>query len=131
MEKENKNVIVNSDLLDEELMSMPGLNAAKGSAKPATKAANKQIQKPAAQVNKPKSTVTAGGKYIAQPNDQAFAEGIEKVKECAKTTLLFGGLSLLLFYWQQTGQMLPSAAYPSIVVCVLLTGICIGKSIGN
>lgn len=52
---------------------------------------------------------------------------MDKLKACAKDALLFGGLSLIFFYFQQTGQMLPSAAMPCICTCVLIGGIGIGK----
>lgn len=54
---------------------------------------------------------------------------IEKLRRCAKSTTIFGGMSMLFFYWQQTGQMAQSAAYPAIVVCALLVGWGIGKNI--
>lgn len=46
----------------------------------------------------------------------------DRLKACAMWSVCGGGLSLLLFYWQQTGQMLPSAAVPSLYVCAFLTG---------
>ena len=42
---------------------------------------------------------------------------LDRLKRCGKNTLLFGGLCLLVFYWQQTGQMLPSAAVPCMMAC--------------
>lgn len=42
---------------------------------------------------------------------------LDRVKYCAKHTLLFGALCLLVFYWQQTGQMLSSAAVPTMMAC--------------
>lgn len=42
---------------------------------------------------------------------------MERLKSCGKNALLFGGLCLLVFYWQQTGQMLPSAAVPCMMAC--------------
>ena len=53
------------------------------------------------------------------------------VAECAKSATLYGSLGLLCFYWEQTGQMLQSASIPSIVVCALLAGLGMGKSIGK
>lgn len=53
---------------------------------------------------------------------------LDNLKACAKWTAGFGGLCLLLFYWQQTGQMEPSAAVPSMCVCTALAGFGIGKN---
>lgn len=160
MMTENKNIIVNDDLLDEELMGMPGLKVsddvhrqpkvetvpADGRLKSAefvcrqheepkhdkqkastTKAKN--ATKPASK----KSNVPKDAEYeqIAHNNEPMFGYGLKQVKECAKSTILFGGLSMLFFYWQQTGQMLHSASFPSIIVCALLAGIGIGKAFGK
>lgn len=52
----------------------------------------------------------------------------DRLKECAKWALCCGGLNVLFFYWQQTGQMLPSAAVPSMCVCFAIMGFGIGKN---
>lgn len=54
---------------------------------------------------------------------------MEKLKGCAKSALLFGGLSLMFFYFQQSGQMLPSAAMPCICACCVLMGLGVGKNV--
>lgn len=53
---------------------------------------------------------------------------LDNLKACAKWTVGFGGLCLLLFYWQQTGQMEPSAAVPSMCACAALAGWGVGKN---
>lgn len=55
----------------------------------------------------------------------------DKLKECAKTSLAFGGLNLLLFYWEHIGLMAESIAVPSMCVCAALFGLGIGKVIGK
>lgn len=52
---------------------------------------------------------------------------LDNLKACAKGVGLFAGLSALLFYWQQTGQMETSAAFPSMLVCFALAGFSVGK----
>ena len=47
---------------------------------------------------------------------------------CVKWFLIFAGLEYLVFYWMQTGQMQPTAAMPSMIVCALLAGISVGKN---
>ena len=53
---------------------------------------------------------------------------LDKLKACAKSAMLFGGLTILFFYWQQTGQMTPSAAVPSMCACTCLLGLGVGKN---
>lgn len=52
----------------------------------------------------------------------------EKIVNCVKWFLIFGGLEYLVFYWMQTGQMQESVAMPSMIVCALLAGISVGKN---
>ena len=53
---------------------------------------------------------------------------LEKLKAAAKSALLYAALSLLLFYFQQSGQMAMSASMPCILTCVALAGYGVGKS---
>ena len=50
-----------------------------------------------------------------------------KLKECAKGAGLYGGISLLLFWWQQTGLLASEAAIPSFIVLALLAGVKFGS----
>ena len=52
----------------------------------------------------------------------------EKTVNLVKWVVLFIGLEYLFFYWQQTGQMQPTAAMPSMIVCALLAGVSVGKN---
>lgn len=54
---------------------------------------------------------------------------IDKIKACAKDALLFGGLSLMFFYFQQSGQMAMSASMPCICACCVLAGWGVGKNV--
>lgn len=53
---------------------------------------------------------------------------LEKLKECAKSALLFGGLSLLFFWFQQTDQMAMGASMCCIIACVALGAFGVGKN---
>lgn len=53
---------------------------------------------------------------------------LDNLKDCVKWAALFGGLCMLFFYWQQTGQMASSAAVPSMCVCCGLAGLGVGMS---
>lgn len=50
-----------------------------------------------------------------------------RLKLCVKRSWVFSALSLLVFYWQQTGLMDPAAAVPSLYACALMFGLTIGK----
>lgn len=52
---------------------------------------------------------------------------LDRLKECTKRLVVFGGLCVLFFYWQQTGQMEASAAVPSMCACCALAGVSVGK----
>lgn len=52
---------------------------------------------------------------------------IQKLVNCAKHTVLYGGISGLLFWWQQAGLLASEAAWPSFIVLALLAGLNIGR----
>lgn len=56
---------------------------------------------------------------------------LDRLKDTAKWVGCCGGLSMLFFYWEQTGQMLHSASFPSVVICALLAGFGVGKNVAK
>ncbi len=56
---------------------------------------------------------------------------LDKLRDCVKWAGLFGGLSLLVFYWQQAGLMASSIAVPTMCVCTALAGWGIGKNVAG
>jgi hypothetical protein len=97
------------------------------------------LGKPSVAVSKKESSNTAEAKKTAQSRMDKAKDAlwepakpepnwVDKLKDCAKWTAGFGGLCLLLFYWQQTGQMEASAAVPSMCVCTALAGFGCGKN---
>jgi hypothetical protein len=90
------------------------------------------FRKPAAAVSKTESTTAA---HKVEKDKDAQYEPVkpvpnqmDKVKACAKSVLLFGGLSFLIFYWKEAGLMAESIAVPAIAVCTALAGFGAGKS---
>lgn len=53
---------------------------------------------------------------------------LDNLKACAKWAGLFGGLSFLIFYWEQAGLMAESIAVPCIAICTALAGFGCGKN---
>ncbi len=54
---------------------------------------------------------------------------MDKLKACATHVLLFGGLSFLVFYWNEAGLMASSVAIPTMCVCTALAGWGVGKNV--
>lgn len=54
---------------------------------------------------------------------------MDNLKSCAKSVLLFGGLSFLIFYWKEAGLMAESIAVPAIAVCTALAGWGAGRTV--
>ena len=50
-----------------------------------------------------------------------------RLADCARQTVLYGGISAVLFWWQQAGLLDPKAAIPSFIVLALLAGLKIGS----
>lgn len=59
---------------------------------------------------------------------KAAPNWMDKLKACAFGVLTFGGLSLLLWFWEQAGLMDASVAVPSMCVCTGMVGLTIGKN---
>ena len=113
--------ITNGDLLDEGLQAVMGPERCQNTWQPSTK---KTIEgKKASGKDKPISAQWQPPKPV--PN------WLDRLKDCAKRTALFSGLCSLIFYWQQTGLMESAAAVPSMLACMLLAGVNIGKSIAK
>lgn len=51
---------------------------------------------------------------------------LDRLKAGVKYAFGFGGLNLLIFYWQQSGLMDASIAVPSMCVCAALAGWGVG-----
>lgn len=77
------------------------------------KTAQKPVQKPVTELWNP-----------VKPDPNFF----DKLKACAKWAGLFGGLSCLIWYWQQAGLMASSIAVPCIAACTALAGWGVGKN---
>lgn len=84
----------------------------------ATKTAHKPIKKP---------TVENVMDAEFQPVKPA-PNFLDKLKASAKHIATFGGLNLLIFYWQQAELMDASIAIPCMWVCMALAGWGVGKN---
>lgn len=82
------------------------------------------------------TNTTQPKKKVQKPGNKAREAQWEPIKEhtwkdglkdCVKTSLLFGGLNMLIWYWQISGLMDESIALPSMLICAALFGLGIGK----
>lgn len=55
------------------------------------------------------------------------AKKIEAMKQHTLWVVVFCGLILVICYWQKTGQMMSSAAIPSMCACSMCAGVHVGK----
>lgn len=54
---------------------------------------------------------------------------MDSLKRCAKWVGIFGGLNMLIFYWQIAGLMDESIAIPCMWVCCALAGYGVGLNV--
>lgn len=73
----------------------------------------------------PKRCEAVDAKYAPVP--MYVPSFLDRLKGCAKWAVTFGSLSMLFFYWQQTGLMDPAAAVPSMCACTCLAGFGVGR----
>jgi hypothetical protein len=79
----------------------------------------------------PKTKKTAEKSVDAQWEPVKKRTFMDDLTDCMKSTLLFGGLNLLIWYWEISGLMDESVALPSMLVCAALAGLGIGKVLGR
>ena len=79
----------------------------------------------------PKPKKTAEKPMDAQWMPTKQRTWMDDLKDCTKSTLIFGGLNVLIWYWEIAGLMDESIALPSMLACAALAGLGIGKAIGG
>ena len=120
--------IVNGDLLDEGLQNVMGKDRCQNEWNPSKKPMVEPFPKEA-------STVTHVEKKTTEKAvDASWAPAknpnwMDNLKSCAKSVILFGGLSFLVFYWKEAGLMADSIAVPAIAVCTALAGFGAGRTV--
>ena len=85
---------------------------------------------------KPKNTAEKANHY---PNEEISMDAewctikapvwMDILASCAKWALTFGGLNMLIFYWQLNGLMDESIAVPCMWVCCALAGYGVGLNV--
>lgn len=108
-------------LFDEELQGIFGSRYSDESTAPVKKVEKVEPAKP---TEKKHVDPLAPAKW-APP--KPTPDWLAKLKMSVKWTVLYSGLCVLFFYWQQSGLMDPAAALPSMLACTLLAGVSIGR----
>lgn len=126
------NDINNLDIHDEGLKAIFGDRFHDETAgKPETTKTTRKAENPAKAVKTPAiepKTEPAAAKECKWNPVKPDPNWLDKLKACAMYTVGFGGLSILLFSWQQAGLMDSSVAIPSMCVCTALAGFGVGKN---
>ena len=82
--------------------------------------AEKLAQKP---IQKPKKPIARDAQWEPVPQ-HSFTQ---KLMTCGKKAAVYAALCLLVFYWQQNGQMEASAAMPCMMACTAMIGVTYGR----
>ena len=94
-----------------------------GSEKPARKPVSTKESNPGK--NTPKEEIAVDAPY--EPVKPAL-DFMDRLKQTAKDVCLYAVLSLILFWWQQTGRLEETTAWYSLLVCVGMVCFSIGKN---
>lgn len=78
----------------------------------------------------PKPKKTAEKAMDAQWHPIKQRTFMDDLKDITKSTAIFGGLNMLIWYWEMAGLMDHSIALPCMWVCVFLAGVGVGKVLG-
>lgn len=89
------------------------------------------LGKPSKGVSKKETTTQKGKDKPVEEQWQPSKEHnwMDNLKNCVQWVIGFGGLSFLLFYWEQAGLMAESIAVPSMCLCTALAGWGLGKNV--
>jgi hypothetical protein len=119
--------VVNGDLLDEGLQTVMGKDRCQNEWKPSKKPMVEPIStRPAKEETKVSADKMSADESWAPAKDSNW---MDNLKSCAKSVILFGGLSFLVFYWKEAGLMAESIAVPAIAVCTALAGFGAGRTV--
>lgn len=94
-----------------------------GTEKPARKPVSTKESNPGKNAPKEEKTVDAPWEPVKPSHDF-----MDKLKQTAKDTCMYAVLSMILFYWQQTGKLDETTAWWSLLVCVGMVFFSIGKN---
>ena len=90
---------------------------------PTAKAEAKKQATPAKDTPKEEKPVDARWEPVKQSGDF-----MDKLKQTAKDTCMYAVLSMILFYWQQTGRLETTTSWYALLVCVGMVFFSIGKN---
>ena len=94
-----------------------------GSEKPTAKAEAKKQETPTKNAPEKEKTVDAQWEPVKPAPDF-----MDKLRTSAKDMALYAVLSVILFWWQQTGRLEETTAWYSLLVCVGMVFFSVGKN---
>lgn len=111
------------DMFDEDLMQVLGDRYDDGQG--AIKEEPKQMPKMERKFEKPRNDVPVA-EYAPVANKTPSLR--DRLLGCIKWAATFGGLNMLIWYWETAGLMDTSIAVPCMWVCCFLAGFGVGKN---
>ena len=120
----NQNVMEDPDDLELKKLMGPRFQDQTQEATPAPKGEKKQEPVQEAPIKKKSGRKVMDAVWAPVKTE---ATELQRLADCAKQTVLYGGISAVLFWWQQAGLLDPKAAVPSFIVLALLAGVKIGS----
>ena len=108
---------------EEKPMHPETIHITLGAEKPARKPVTTKESNPGKNTHKEEKAVDASWEPVKPSRDF-----MDKLKQTAKDVCLYAVLSLILFWWQQTGRLEETTAWYSLLVCVGMVFFSVGKN---
>ena len=108
---------------EEKPMHPETIHITLGAEKPARKPVSPKESNPGKNTPKEEKPVNAQWEPV-----KCEPDFMEKLKQTAKDVCKYAALSLILFWWQQTGRLEETTAWYSLLVCVGMVFFSIGKN---
>ena len=108
---------------EEKPMHPETIHITLGAEKPARKHVATKESNPGKNIPKEEKTVDTPWEPVKPAPDF-----MEKLKKTAKDTCMYAVLSMILFYWQQTGRLETTTSWYALLVCVGMVFFSIGKN---
>lgn len=108
---------------EEKPMHPETIHITLGAEKPTRKPVATKESKPGKNTPKEEKPVDASWEPVKPTRDF-----MDKLKQTAKDTCMYAVLSMILFYWQQTGRLETTTSWYALLVCVGMVFFSIGKN---
>lgn len=108
---------------EEKPMHPETIHITLGAEKPARKPVTTKESNPGKNTHKEEKPVDVSWEPVKPSRDF-----VDKLKQTAKDTCMYAVLSMILFYWQQTGRLETTTSWYALLLCVGMVFFSIGKN---